>query len=93
MVNFSGKERKMNQQIKKNKLDLEHNKYTQILNAVFIFLTTGILSFAGSFIFLEDKNKLAIGVSISVLLLIVGYAIYKKINSKLNKIIKEIENL
>lgn len=48
-------------QIKKNKLDLEYNKNVQILNAVFIFLTTGILGFAGSFIFLEDKNKLFLG--------------------------------
>ena len=83
----------MNIQIKKNKWDLEYNKNTQILNAVFIFLTTGILGFIGSFIFLEDKNKLTTGLVISAIIILIGYAFYKKINKKLDSIIKEIEDL
>jgi len=79
--------------IKKNKLDLEYNKHLQILNAVFIFLTTGILGFVGSFIFLEEKDKLFLGISISIFILILGYEFYKKINKKLESILSEISNL
>lgn len=83
----------MNKQVKKNKLDLEYRKYTQILNAVFIFLTTGILGFIGSFIFLEEKNKLLLGIGISVFILIVGIGIYKIVNKKLEEILKEVEKI
>lgn len=81
-------------QIKKNKLDLEYHKYIQILNAVLIFLTTGLLGFIGSFIFLlEEKNKLFLGVAISVFILIIGYVTYRKTNKKLKEISREMENL
>jgi len=80
-------------QIKKNKLDLEYNKYTQILNAVFIFLTTGILGFIGSFIFIENRDKLFLGIGISVFVLIIGYVIYKRTDNKLRSIIREVEKI
>ena len=83
----------MDKRTKKNKLDLEYHKYTQVLNAVFIFLTTGILGFIGSFIFLEEKNKLLLGISISVFILIVGIGIYKIVNKKLTEILKEVEKI
>lgn len=83
----------MNKQLKKNKLDLEYHKNTQILNAVFIFLTTGILGFMGSFIFLGERNKLLLGMGISSIIIILGFFIYKKINKKLEYILKEIEKI
>jgi len=80
-------------EIKKNKLDLEFHKNTQILNAVFIFLTTGILGFVGSFIFLEENNKILLGAGLSVVILVIGYWLYKKINKRLREILDKIENL
>ncbi len=80
-------------QLKKNKLDLEYHKYSQILNSLLIFSTTGLLAFLGSFVFLENKNKLALGLSISAIMLIIAIGTYKKINKKLESIIAEIENL
>lgn len=81
-------------EIKKNKLDLEYHKNTQILNAVLIFLTTGLLGFIGSFVFLlEEKNKLFLGISLSVFILIVGYVIYRKTNKKLEEILEEVERI
>ncbi len=81
-------------QIKKNRLDLEYNKHLQILNAVFIFLTTGLLGFLGSFIFLlEDKNKLLLGTGISVIVIIIGIIIYKKTNKKLEEVLEKIEKI
>lgn len=83
----------MNKQIKKNKLDLEYHKYTQILNAVFIFLTTGILGFIGSFIFLGETNKLLLGIVISAIIIIIGFLIYRKVNKKLEEILREVEKI
>lgn len=56
-------------------------------------MTTGTLGFIGSFIFLEDKDKLIVGLVISAIIVLVGYGFYRKITKKLDSIIKEIENL
>ncbi|RLG16221.1 hypothetical protein DRN69_01395 [Candidatus Pacearchaeota archaeon] len=81
------------QQIKKNKLDLEYHKLTQIFNSVLTITITGIFGFIGSFIFLEDKNKLAFGLTLSAVILILIYGVCNKIDKKLNQILKEIENI
>ena len=60
--------------IKKNQLDLEYHKLTQLFSSVLVISLTGSLGFLGSFTFLlEDKNKLAIGLSISAVILIIIY--------------------
>ena len=77
--------------LKKNKLDLEYHKYTQLLNGTFIFATTGLLGFIASFIW--TPTKLVVGLIISLIILILSYYSYIKVNKKLNLIIQEIENL
>jgi len=81
------------QDIKKNKLDLEYQKNIQLLNAIFIFLTTGLAGFVGSFIFLEDRTKLLVGTSISALILISGYFVYQRVNKRLEDILNQIGKL
>ena len=44
-------------QLKKNKLDLEYHKHSQLLNGTFIFATTGFIAFLGSFIWLKERFK------------------------------------
>ena len=81
-------------QIKKNKLDLEYHKLTQILNSILTLMITSALGFLGSYTFLlNDKNKLAVGLIISTLILIIIYGVVLKINQKLDLIIDEIEKL
>ncbi len=80
-------------QLKKNKLDLDHQKYSQLLNGIFIFATTGLIAFIGSFIWLKDKNALFIGISISSLILIFSYLSYKKIDAELERIKNEIVSI
>ena len=80
-----------NQQLKKNKLDLEYHKYSQLLNGVFIFATTGFIAFLGSFIWL--KERLFIGLIISVFILILSYIFYKKIDDKLKDVCDKITSI
>lgn len=83
----------MKKAIKKNKLDLEYHKYIQIFNSFYILLTTGVLGFIGSFIFLDEGNKLFIGFGISALVVIIGIISIKRINKKLELILNEINDL
>ena len=81
-------------QIKKNILDLEYHKLTQVLNSILILTITSILGFLGSYTFLlEDKNKLTLGLIISTLILIIIYGTVIKINQKLESIIKNIKEI
>lgn len=81
-------------QLEKNKLDLEYHKYTQILNAILIFATTGLLGFIGSFIFLvEEVGRLFIGLSISIIVLVFSYGLYRKIDKKLQDISKKMDKI
>lgn len=79
-------------QLEKNKLDLEYHKYTQLLNGIFIFGTTGLLGFIGSFVW-GNKSNLLIGIIISTSIIIVAYFLYKNVNNRLEEISKEIQNL
>jgi len=77
-------------QLRKNKLDLEYNKYIQMLNGIFIFATTGLLGFIGSFIWTDNSKKLLIGTSASALVVIASLLFYKKINYKLENISEQV---
>lgn len=85
----------MNKELKeKNKLDLEYQKLIQILNSILTITLTALFGFLGSFtILLEDKNKLALGLSISLIILIIIYRIVIIVNNKLRTIIKKIDDL
>ena len=81
-------------QIEKNILDLKYHQLTQVLNSILILTITSILGFLGSYTFLlNDKDKLAVGLIISTLILIIIYGIVIKINQELDSIIKKIEKL
>ena len=59
-----------------------------------ILTITSIFGFLGSYTFLlNDKDKLAVGLIISTLILIIIYGIVIKINQELDSIIKKIEKL
>jgi len=57
-------------QVRKNILDLEYHRLTQILNSILILTITSALGFLGSYNFLlNDKNKFVAGLIISTLIL------------------------
>ena len=64
-----------------------------MLNGIFIFATTGLLGFIGSFIWSNNSDRLLAGTSASVLVVIVAVLFYKKINYKLDKISDQILHL
>ncbi|HLC55305.1 MAG TPA: hypothetical protein VJJ75_02095 [Candidatus Nanoarchaeia archaeon] len=78
-------------EIEKNCLDLEYKKQLQIMNAVIILATTGIISFIGTFIW--NKDLLLLGAAISFAILVVCRIIYANINRKLQEIAESIRSL
>ncbi len=79
-------------QIKKNKLDLEYQKLTQILGSVLTISITGIFGIYGSFTLL-NQNQLKIGLSISAIILVISIGVIKKINKKLEIILDDLDKL
>jgi len=77
-------------EIKKNKLDLEYHKNSQILNGMLIFLTSGVFGFIASLIYLDDKYKLLIGLVLSSVTLIVIYTFMKKVDKRMSEILEEV---
>lgn len=76
------------QQLIKNKLDLEYHGEAQKANAFLILLTTGILGFVSSFIWLKE-NKL-VGITITSIILFFGLVFYIKSTKRMKKILEEI---
>ncbi|MBI2507324.1 hypothetical protein HYV89_00030 [Candidatus Woesearchaeota archaeon] len=77
-------------QLKKNKLDLEYQKYLQMINGVLIFATTGLLGFIGSFVLTDSPKKLLIGTFASFIVIICSVLFYKRINYHLANISNQI---
>lgn len=64
------------------------------MNSLIILSVSGLLGFLGSYTFLlEDKDKLTIGLIVSTLILIIIYGTVKKINDRLEIILRKIEQL
>ena len=80
-------------EIKKNKLDLEYQKNSLILNGMLIFLTSGVFGFIASLIYLEDKYKLLIGLVLSSVTLIIIYVFIRKVDYRMNDILGEIDRI
>ena len=80
-------------QLKKNRLDLEYHGEAQKINAFLILLTTGVLGFLASFIWLANTRVFYIGAIITFLILLTGFLLYLKTAKRMKTILIEIENL
>ena len=81
------------QEIRKNKLDLEYHSESQKMNAILVLITTGILGFIGSFIWLLNKDYFIYGIMLTLSILIISYVFYRKVCKRMNFILNQIENL
>lgn len=77
----------------KNRLDLECGIESQKLNAFLIFLTTGVLGFMGTFIFVDNTNLFVIGLLFTFSLFFTGVFLYKRSSRRIKEILKKIDNL
>lgn len=79
--------------LKKNRLDLEFHGEAQKANAFLILLTTGSLSFIGTFIWLSKSKFLYFGIITAISILIISIFFYLKSSKRMKTILNEIENL
>jgi len=78
-------------EIEKNRLDLAYHHQLQILNAVLILGTTGILSFIATYIW---KPELIVrGIELTGVVLVFCTLSYRRIESRLQKISEELQRL
>jgi len=80
-----------NTEIHKNVLDLKYQSEIQKLNAILIVISVGILSFLGTFIWYRER--LIFGITISLIILIMGIWFYRKTKDNMDKILREIQEL
>ena len=81
------------QELKKNKLDLEYHSESQKMNVILILLTTGLLSFLASFIWLLNKSYFIYGALLTVFISLISYIFYLRTTKRMNLILFRIENL
>ena len=81
----------MKKEFEKNRLDLAYKRQLHYLNAVLLLATVGILSFISTFIW--KRELLFQGFFLSILILIIVYFWYKKIDNALKSISDQIKNL
>ena len=79
--------------LKKNRLDLEFHALSQQGNALLILLTTGILSFIGSFLWLPSTRLYYYGISTSLAISLIGWFFYLKAGKRMREILVAIEQL
>lgn len=80
-------------QLRKNRLDLEYHGELQKANALLILLTTGILAFAGTFIWLGNSRLFYVGFGITSTTAFVGGWFYHKSSNRMKEILEEIEKI
>ena len=80
-------------QFKKNRLDLEYHGEAQKVNAFLILLTTGILGFFGTFIWLREKGVFYYGILITIFIFVFGLSFYRKSSKRMKEILDEVEKL
>ncbi|MEK6813099.1 MAG: hypothetical protein AABX86_03225 [Nanoarchaeota archaeon] len=78
-------------EIEKNCLDLEYRKQLQIMNALVILATTGMISFTGTFIW--KRELLLIGSFLTFGILMACLLVYQRVNRRLKEIIDSIRSL
>lgn len=80
-------------QLYKNCLDLEFHGESQKANAFLILLTTGILGFLGTFLWLKEKQLFLIGILIASIVVALGILFYTKSSRRMKEIIGEIKEI
>lgn len=81
------------QQLKKNRMDLEFHGEAQKANAFLILLTTGLLGFVGTFIWLSNTDSFYLGLALTLIFSLIGGFFYMKSSRRMNDILKEIESM
>ncbi len=81
----------MNKNFKKNRLDLAYRKQLTYLNAILTFISIGIISFIGTFIW--NKDYFIYGLFLIIIVLIVSYAFYLKVDKNLKTTFDKIKKL
>jgi len=81
----------MKTKFEKNRLDLAYKKQLTYLNAVVLLATIGALSFIGTFIW--NKEYLIYGLLLMIIIWIISFSFYKKIDKNIRNISEEIKNL
>lgn len=79
-------------QLIKNALDLEYQGESQRLNTYLALLTTGILGFIGTFIWLKSAF-IIFGLFIASLISFLGILLYRKSSRRMNGILTEIKQM
>jgi len=80
-------------EIKRNRLDLEYKKYLQVLNGLFLILTSGAFGIISSIIYLKDSRKIRLGLSVSAIVLMILFILIRNLDERLNEVLEEIENI
>ncbi|MFH1073422.1 MAG: hypothetical protein V1743_08395 [Nanoarchaeota archaeon] len=80
-------------QLRKNRLDLEYHGESQKANAYLILLTTGLLTFIGTFIWLTSSVPFYFGISIALIVSFIGVMLYKSTHDRMETILEEIEKI
>ena len=81
------------QQLRKNKLDLEYHGESQKANAYLILITTGVLAFIGTFIWITEDPFFYLGFFITVFISLLGFWFYRRSIKRMKYILREIENI
>ncbi len=81
------------QQLRKNRLDLEYHGEAQKANAFLILVTTGILAFIGTFLWLTENKLFYVGIAITFIVSFMGGKLYRKSSKRMGEILNEIENV
>ncbi len=80
-------------QLQKNVLDLEYHGEAQKINAYLILLTTGVVGFLGTFIWLRDEEMFYAGIIVTILLFVIGILLYRRSAQRMQEILREVQNL
>ena len=78
-------------ELRKNKLDLQYSFELQKVNIFLGMITSGVLGFIGTFVWL--KSYLWIGVLFTIIVIIIGFGLYRRTINNMNRILYQIENL
>jgi len=81
----------MNKNLEKNRLDLAYQRQLVYLNSILTFITIGLLSFFGTFIW--NKNYVIYGFLILVIIFIISYVLYSRIDKSLKEISEKIKDI
>ena len=81
----------MNKNSEKNRLDLAYKKQLTYLNSVVLLATTGALSFVGTFIW--NKDYLIYGFLLMIVIWVISYFFFKKIDRNIKNISEIIKKI